>query len=138
MGQGTDGDPINAALRVGADVLEAHTTGDFDLDRPAAPRGLRSERSHRLHQSLAGLEVVEHHDAGSAADRGRAFFDRAGLGDHGTLRTRDAAPHDALVVERPREREVVFLEQDLIVEPGAVVVTTAGDDGSLLDRKSVV
>ncbi len=108
----------NVGERDPARGLERHAAAD-DLDRP---------------RDLVGAHVVEQDPVGAGLERLDDLFERLGLDldrDRRVARARLDGGTDA-----PRDPQVVLLDQDRVVEPGAMVRAAAAANRVLLQRRS--
>src|SRR5581483_1996990 len=125
MGERADGHEVDAGLGVGADGGERHAAGCLEL-------GAAGDGADRL-AHLLGAHVVEEDPRRSGFDRLEHLLERLRLDLHreacgvaveGGERLADAA----------RDTDVVLLDEDAVVETGAVVRAAAAADGVLLER----
>src|SRR5690348_4507282 len=123
LGQCADGDAVDAGFGDGADAFEVDAAGDFQRDA-AGGEGDGFAQHH------VG-EFVQQHAVGAGFDRLAQFVQRFDFAIEEHAGTRGARGADR-IGDAAGRGNVVFLDQDRVVETHAVVVTAAAAHGVFL------
>src|SRR3972149_5449022 len=121
MGEGADGDLVDAGFCHGANVLQSDAARGFESSAPADERDGRAELGKR--------HVVEEDGVDAHVKRLRYLLERVAL-HFDRKDSRGAKPRDGFG-NRARGAEMVVLHEHAVVEPEAVIASASAHDRML-------
>src|ERR1035437_7269756 len=129
VGEGADGDEVDAGLGVVGDGLEVHVAGGLD----GGPGQAFADEKHGFLHFLGG-HVVEQDGVRAAGDRLLQFYRGAcfDLYDLAGLASGEGARK--YCGKAAAERDVIVLDEDSVLQIEAVVESAAAADGVFVER----